>query len=126
MRDQRDELDKGSQPTLLPSEKSKANCGSLEHNSPQPRHSIFPSPPTCEASLEQIGICWLYATLILQPCPIPLLAESLSQVGKTISIEPSRSGSSALASSERHSHSLMSAKDKGPLPFGRSYVLASE
>lgn len=79
--------------TSLSWEKSKENSGSLVQSSPHPRHLSFPSLVTCDPSVEQTGTWRLYARLILQPCPMPLLDECFSHTGKTMSIEPSRSAS---------------------------------
>jgi hypothetical protein len=62
------------------------------HNAPQPRHFRLPSWFVWEASEEHTGTCRLYAMFNAQSAPCPF-ANTFEQVGKTISIVPSRSSS---------------------------------
>jgi hypothetical protein len=76
---------------------------------------------------EQSFSCWLYAMLIWQSVPRPVDDETLEQVGKTMSMVPSRS---AMVQKEEYGRKLntipTSAKDIDCTPEGREPSWDSE
>lgn len=81
---------------------SKEKCGSATHSCSGERQSF-------SCALVHSGSCWLYAMLMRQSVPTPLADVDL-QVGKTMSIVPSRS---------------MSANDTAPTPSGSGPLCTS-